>query len=150
MSRRSRPAPPRIAQREIAPAREEAAMDRQAAARAFRARFPDRLRSAWQFYGRDPIPKALRLKVKTRDGDACVYCGATDSLVIDHTWPVRLGGLTVEGNLQTLCRLCNGWKHGSVVVLVRESDSGRMYARKATVKGRVYSLIRWPTLADAA
>jgi hypothetical protein len=34
----------------------------------------------------------------------------TNILVLDHIVPIRLGGLTIESNLQTLCDICNAKK----------------------------------------
>lgn len=51
--------------------------------------------------------KAQRILVFTRDGAACVLCGATSDLHIDHIFPHSKGGRTEVDNLQTLCRRCN-------------------------------------------
>lgn len=44
--------------------------------------------------------------VKARDGK-CVYCGAVDSLVVDHVHPRRLGGGDEVENLAAACESCN-------------------------------------------
>ncbi len=49
------------------------------------------------------IPARLRAEVLSRDGGRCLKCGSTVDLHIDHILPVSLGGLTILGNLQTLC-----------------------------------------------
>jgi hypothetical protein len=45
--------------------------------------------------------------VKERDGNACVYCGSTDTLVLDHSIPVLQGGDDAPMNLVTACKSCN-------------------------------------------
>lgn len=58
---------------------------------------------------RRPYPE-LRLSrrgIFARDGHACVYCGATRDLTIDHVIPRRLGGKTTWENLVACCRSCN-------------------------------------------
>jgi HNH endonuclease len=56
---------------------------------------------------RKPIPFAVRLLVYGRDGYACVSCGATHGLTIDHIHPHLLGGSDNPENLQTMCKPCN-------------------------------------------
>ena len=57
---------------------------------------------------RPGIPKQLRWKVFSRDDFTCVACGASGvPLECDHIVPVSKGGVTEEGNLQTLCEPCN-------------------------------------------
>lgn len=63
-----------------------------------------------RFSGRDPIDPALRLHVYARDGFACLRCGTTSDLSLDHIHPWSKGGLDTEDNLQTLCRSCNSSK----------------------------------------
>lgn len=59
---------------------------------------------------RQRVPDAMRRAVYERDGWACVGCGSTERLTIDHRWPhVRGGGLSLA-NLQTLCAPCNAAK----------------------------------------
>jgi 5-methylcytosine-specific restriction endonuclease McrA len=55
---------------------------------------------------------ALRLQAKRRDGFACVKCGATGDLEVDHVKPVRdAPELSFEiTNLQTLCIRCHSAK----------------------------------------
>lgn len=56
------------------------------------------------------------LKYKTevlqRDGNACIYCGATENLVMDHIVPVARGGVGEPWNLASACRPCNAGKSG--------------------------------------
>lgn len=59
---------------------------------------------------RAKIPAWLREAVYERDGYACVECGATDDLSLDHIHPWSLGGPDTFENLRTLCRPCNSRK----------------------------------------
>ncbi len=54
--------------------------------------------------------KAKRNRVYRRDGHACVYCGATEDLSLDHVVPRSKGGSDGEDNLVTCCRSCNSKK----------------------------------------
>ena len=60
------------------------------------------------------ISRRLRARVYARDGHACVLCGATADLTLDHVHPRSLGGAHDEDNLQTLCRSCNSRKGARV------------------------------------
>jgi hypothetical protein len=62
------------------------------------------LQAQWQ------PPKKLRQEIYDRDGNACVYCGATDDLTLDHKVPEMHGGDHSPENLQTACRRCNAQK----------------------------------------
>ncbi len=59
------------------------------------------------------MTKSLRESIKERDAYQCQLCGisAHDTqnllLEIDHIKPLAKGGITSEGNLQTLCWKCN-------------------------------------------
>lgn len=53
------------------------------------------------------ISAELRCEIHERDGFACVACGATSDLQIDHIFPLSLGGFHNAENLQTLCGFCN-------------------------------------------
>ena len=59
---------------------------------------------------RERIPESVRRAVYERDGWACVRCGSTDQLTIDHRWPHVRGGEPLLANLQTLCAPCNAAK----------------------------------------
>lgn len=48
-----------------------------------------------------------RRRIYERDGWACVYCGGTDSLTLDHITPRRLRGSNAPTNLVTCCHSCN-------------------------------------------
>ena len=56
------------------------------------------------------VSKATRDEVFQRDGMACLRCGATDSLSLDHIVPLGSGGDNATSNLQTLCKSCNSSK----------------------------------------
>jgi 5-methylcytosine-specific restriction endonuclease McrA len=51
-----------------------------------------------------------RYNVFKRDGNACVYCGSTKDLTLDHVIPSSRGGKTSWSNLVTACKVCNGKK----------------------------------------
>lgn len=63
---------------------------------------------------RRKIADELRIRIYTRDGYACVECGSTDDLTLDHIHPWSLGGADTEDNLRTLCRPCNSRKGARV------------------------------------
>lgn len=56
------------------------------------------------------IPTAIRRTVFERDGYACVTCGATDRLSLDHIIAYSRGGEDTLENLQTMCTPCNSRK----------------------------------------
>jgi 5-methylcytosine-specific restriction endonuclease McrA len=41
---------------------------------------------------------------------ACVWCGSTEKLELDHIIPRFMGGTNTRENCQTLCQPCNQWK----------------------------------------
>lgn len=63
----------------------------------------------------------LRQTIKERDNYTCCICGNSTQkepnllLEIDHKIPVSKGGLTIEGNLQTLCWKCNRSKSNKII-----------------------------------
>ena len=59
---------------------------------------------------RKPVPTEVRRQVFERDENACVACGSTSDLTIDHKRPHIRGGTNELDNLQTLCRSCNSKK----------------------------------------
>jgi hypothetical protein len=59
---------------------------------------------------RAAIPDEVRTFVFNRDGHACVRCGVTDDLTLDHVHPWSLGGPDTADNLRVLCRPCNSRK----------------------------------------
>lgn len=62
-----------------------------------------------------------------RDGGACVYCGATENLCIDHMVPVQLGGDDDPMNLAMACKACNSGKSGRTPEM-----AGYQFTNKAT------------------
>lgn len=63
-------------------------------------------------YEREPIPRWMRRRVYSRDGQRCQnpWCRSTEDLTVDHIVPVVRGGRSEVDNLQTLCRRCNSRK----------------------------------------
>ncbi|MEL6674758.1 MAG: HNH endonuclease [Bacteroidota bacterium] len=51
-----------------------------------------------------------RHNIFKRDNNRCVYCGARDSLTIDHVVPKSQGGRDSWDNLVTACQRCNAKK----------------------------------------
>lgn len=51
--------------------------------------------------------RARKEQILRRDGGACLRCGSTDNLTIDHIHPLAKGGHDGDDNLQTLCFACN-------------------------------------------
>jgi len=56
------------------------------------------------------IPDSVKREVWDRDGGRCVRCSAADYLEFDHIIPHSQGGANTVGNVQLLCRRCNGEK----------------------------------------
>lgn len=54
--------------------------------------------------------EALRVIVYKRDGYACVYCGRTTDLSLDHVLAKARGGKDELSNLVTACIPCNSGK----------------------------------------
>ena len=59
------------------------------------------------------VPNELRAAIFQRDGNACLKCGSTESLSIDHITPRARGGDNAPTNLQALCKRCNSSKGDS-------------------------------------
>ena len=95
--------------------------DRGAAFEVVQGRWPDY--PVWQarteLRHRVKIPPEVRELVYSRDGHACVVCGATEDLTLDHIYPWSLGGADEPDNLQTLCRPCNARKGARLDALVQ-------------------------------
>lgn len=60
---------------------------------------------------RAAIPRWMRERVYGRDGYACLACGTTENLSLDHIEHWSLGGADTIDNLRTLCRSCNSSRH---------------------------------------
>lgn len=65
--------------------------------------------------GRRTIPDDVKVLVWSRDGAACVKCGAAKNLHFDHIIPLSKGGGDQAENVQLLCRDCNLAKGGRLV-----------------------------------
>ena len=74
------------------------------------------------------VPEALRNTIFTRDGNKCVLCSSTLNLQLDHMQATSKGGRTIEGNLQTLCEVCN-----------REKGSGKFSQSDVTTKIKLHN-----------
>ena len=48
-----------------------------------------------------------RRRIYERDGNACVHCGRTEDLTLDHIRSRSRGGTNKPTNLVTACRICN-------------------------------------------
>src|SRR5262245_2413992 len=64
---------------------------------------------------RRTIPDDVKLLVWSRDGGACVKCGAPKDLHFDHVIPLARGGSDEAENIQLLCRSCNLKKQDRLV-----------------------------------
>jgi len=81
-------------------------------------------REAWRKAG--STRRALKLGATVGDvneaavyelsGHACIYCGATTNLSLDHIVPLARGGAHSEENLVVACRRCNSSKGGKPLV----------------------------------
>lgn len=65
-------------------------------------------------HNRPRTPLWLRTLILDRDGNACLFCGSTEKLELDHIIPWSKGGASDVSNLQTLCKACN-FKKGATV-----------------------------------
>lgn len=67
------------------------------------------------------MTSSLREKIKNRDSFTCKICSLSVAdeknllLEIDHIIPLAKGGITSEGNLQTLCWKCNRSKGSKIL-----------------------------------
>lgn len=68
--------------------------------------YPERRKRACCFISESD----LRAMIFSRDGYACVHCGAKSRLSVDHVVAVANGGSNDLENLQTLCISCNSRK----------------------------------------
>lgn len=63
----------------------------------------------WDLQDSGGVPHALRRNVLQRD-KACVYCGSTVHLTVDHVVPRSKGGGHTLDNLVAACKQCNSSK----------------------------------------
>lgn len=80
------------------------------------------------------VPAKVRDEVFARDGNACLKCGATESLSLDHIQPLGSGGDNSIDNLQTLCTSCNSSK-GNTTKDYRKSNVGPTLNQRHTKQG---------------
>lgn len=73
----------------------------------------------------------------SRDGDACVYCGSTEKLCLDHMIPVSMGGDDDPSNLAVACKLCNSGKAGRTPEL-----AGYQFVGKAAEEAYSSAVVR--------
>lgn len=61
-------------------------------------------------------PVAIKERVAAIYEEACVWCGATDNIHVDHIIPLSKGGAHSVENLQALCSSCNQKKGNKLPV----------------------------------
>lgn len=68
--------------------------------------------------------------------DRCVYCGASENLLVDHFIPRSKGGGDAPGNLVVCCNSCNLGKGNKdpIQVLMRAFNDNPEWARKALAR----------------
>lgn len=64
---------------------------------------------------RTVVKGSMRTKVLKLHGNACLCCGSTEKIQIDHIVPVSLGGENNIENLQPLCWPCNRKKFNKTI-----------------------------------
>lgn len=69
---------------------------------------------------RGPRWDAAKAACKGRDGHACIWCGATEALEVDHIIELHTLDLDADDtlaydldNLRTLCTACHDLRHGT-------------------------------------
>lgn len=98
------------------------------------------------------ISGRMRVEVFTRDGFACVYCGARSngtSLHVDHVHPRAAGGRDHIDNYVTACQRCNLGKGGRPIYPGGLSLTGILSAAELTTylyQAKVSDLVRQPWL----
>ena len=80
------------------------------------------------------VPAKVREEVFARDGNACLKCGALESLSLDHIKPLGSGGDNSTNNLQTLCTSCNSSK-GNTTKDYRKSNIEPTLSQRQTKQG---------------
>lgn len=81
------------------------------------------------------ISREDRLAIYKRDGFACLYCGSTFHLQLDHLHPRSKGGSNHKSNLVTACRACNMAKSNRIIP-GRNRDQKIRNFRKERLGGR--------------
>lgn len=56
---------------------------------------------------RRDVSRFVSRAVFARDGRACLFCGSTERLELDHILPWSQGGSDTADNLRVLCKSCN-------------------------------------------
>lgn len=80
------------------------------------------------------VPAKVREEVFARDGNACLKCGALESLSLDHIQPLGSGGDNSTNNLQTLCTSCNSSK-GNTTKDYRKSNVAPTLSQRQAKQG---------------
>lgn len=78
---------------------------------------------------REPISKAKRFRIFSRDGFTCRYCGRQADVVpltIDHVQPVSKGGTSEDENLLTACEACNSGKSDKLLGSIAPTEADRL------------------------
>ena len=80
------------------------------------------------------VPAKVLEEVFARDGNACLKCGALESLSLDHIQPLGSGGDNSTNNLQTLCTSCNSSK-GNTTKDYRKSNVAPTLSQRQAKQG---------------
>ena len=80
------------------------------------------------------VPAKVKEEVFARDGNACLKCGALESLSLDHIQPLGSGGDNSTNNLQTLCTSCNSSK-GNTTKDYRKSNVAPTLSQRQAKQG---------------
>lgn len=67
----------------------------------------------------------LKRRAVLKKYPACVDCGSTDDLTVDHVQGVAVGGKNLLGNYVTRCRSCNGAKGIQVEKAAKKAEKDR-------------------------
>src|SRR5260370_37478531 len=74
-------------------------------------------KGSWKY-----VPAQTKNDLWERGQNACVNCGTTNNLTIDHIVPVSYGGTSELSNLQLICSRCHGQKEQACQDLYNPSD----------------------------
>jgi 5-methylcytosine-specific restriction endonuclease McrA len=91
------------------------------------------------------ISRPLRRALMERDEDRCLYCGATDSLTIDHVKAEKWEGKTRANNLAVACSECNTIKGVFPLDLFAEFMERLGRGKKQDIIDRVEAHLAIPT-----